>query len=235
MWRLSALGLVPVAIIAVANDAPPVKYSNDPGKNSAQSRPNAISSEGQDKLLVPDVLDELRRNFTVGGRTIPPLIFRDLGDGNEADTKSMLITADVKAAIGGNQYSGLIKREEGFVVQSSEASEGSRAVDTEAYRFLGATPDGLLVVLTNSSSSDGHGSFYHLHVLDASVTAAIDYRGRKYERVTVTTLQLIPVGDRWAGQAKLSGDIVTITRPESGPGFPQNERSPDKLIRIVRP
>lgn len=235
MWRLSAVGLIPIAAIAVANDAPPVKYNNGLGKNSAHARPDVEFFEGQDRSLAADALDELRRGFTVGGRTIPPLIFRDLGDGNEADAKSMLVTADVKAAIGSNQYSGLIRRENGFVVQSSDVSEGSRAVDTEGYRFLGATPIGLLVILTNSSSSDGHGSFYHLHVLDASVSAAIDHRGQKYERVTVTTLQLISIGDRWTGQAKLNGDIVTITRPESGPGSPQDERSPDKSIRIVRP
>jgi hypothetical protein len=44
----------------------------------------------------------MRRSFTLGGKLAPPKIFRDMGDGDLADGASILVTADVKAAIGSN-------------------------------------------------------------------------------------------------------------------------------------
>jgi len=45
-------------------------------------------------------IDEVRHSFTLNGKPIPPEIFRDFGDGDLADSASIWVTVDVKAAIG---------------------------------------------------------------------------------------------------------------------------------------
>lgn len=49
-------------------------------------------------------LEEVRQSFTLDGKPIPPEIFRDMGDGDIADGISILVTVDLKAAIGSNRY-----------------------------------------------------------------------------------------------------------------------------------
>jgi hypothetical protein len=49
-------------------------------------------------------LEEVRRSFTLDGKPIPPEIFRDMGDGDIADGISILVTVDLKAAVGSNRY-----------------------------------------------------------------------------------------------------------------------------------
>jgi hypothetical protein len=41
------------------------------------------------RSLSRDPLDEVRKTFTVGGKRIPPEIFRDFGDGDFADSGSI--------------------------------------------------------------------------------------------------------------------------------------------------
>ena len=55
-------------------------------------------------------IDELRQSFSVGGEPVPPNIFRDMGDGDLADSGSVIVTVDVKAATGSNLYADPIKR-----------------------------------------------------------------------------------------------------------------------------
>ncbi len=55
-------------------------------------------------------IDEVRHSFTLNGKPIPPEIFRDFGDGDVADSGSIWVTVDVKAAIGSNLYFDDIKQ-----------------------------------------------------------------------------------------------------------------------------
>ena len=63
-------------------------------------------------------LDELRRTFTLDGKPVPPEIFRDLGDGDLGDSEPILVTVDVRAAIGSNRYGDAIIRRAGWIAQS---------------------------------------------------------------------------------------------------------------------
>ena len=56
------------------------------------------------------LIDELRQSFSVGGEPVPTNIFRDMGDGDLADSGSIIVTIDVKAATGSNLYADPIKR-----------------------------------------------------------------------------------------------------------------------------
>ena len=68
----------------------------------------AMAAEG---TPASDPVAEMRQSFTLDGKTIPPEIFRDFGDGDLADSGAIWVTVDVKAAIGSNLYYDAIKHE----------------------------------------------------------------------------------------------------------------------------
>jgi hypothetical protein len=179
-------------------------------------------------------LEELRRSFTLGGASIPPLVFRDMGDGNPADAKPMLVTIDAWAAIDSNQYADEIGSLQGWTTQTSASPDGAKATETERYRYLGATPDGLMVVVTTNSTSDGSYAPAALHVLDASLARALDSDGKSYERVDLTTLGAYSLGDGWNGEATLTGDVVTIKTAE-GAAHPREPSESVRTIVVKRP
>jgi hypothetical protein len=108
---------------------------------------------------------EVRHSFTVHGQPIPPEIFRDMGDGDMADSGSIWVTVDVAAAIGSNLYFDTIKQNNGWISQKKEREK----TDTEetGYNFVGSTNNGLLVVVA-AYSGGGSGNFFTLHILDVS-------------------------------------------------------------------
>ncbi|WP_426615021.1 hypothetical protein [Bradyrhizobium sp. McL0616] len=155
-------------------------------------------------------IDELRQNFTVGGEPVPPNIFRDMGDGDLADSGSIIVTIDAKAATGSNLYADPIKRNDTWIAQS-RASPGDKTLnEEEAYRYIGMTANKLLVVIT-SYSGGGSGVFYSLHILTAEPARAFDSEGKRYERLNVTTIRSVALGDRWNGEVTIDGNAILIT------------------------
>lgn len=175
-------------------------------------------AQARDGALPPGSLDELRRNFTLGGSPIPPFVFRDMGDGNPADIKPILVSVDAWAAIDSNKYAVAIQRGGGWTSQTTQPSGTDGSTETEKYEYLGATLDGLLVAVTVNSMAGGTYAPATLHVFDAAVGKAFDPDGKGYDRLDITTLADYPLGDGWTGKATLSGDIVTI-KTESGAAF----------------
>ncbi|MGD0186568.1 MAG: hypothetical protein ABSC25_15135 [Roseiarcus sp.] len=154
-------------------------------------------------------LDELRRAFTLQGKPVPPEVFRDFGDGDLGDSGPILVTVDVKAAIGSELYGDEIKQNGDWIVQTRPAPNTLNGAEETAYEFRGRTRNGLLVVLA-SYSGGGSGVFYALHILDASADRAFDHDGKVYQRIDLTVLRSVPLGDRWQGDVTISGDIVHI-------------------------
>jgi hypothetical protein len=162
-------------------------------------------------------LDEVRRSFTLEGQPIPPEIFRDMGDGDMADSESIRVSVDVKAAIGSNLYYDEVKPDGfGWVVQRPAGGKTARGIEDYAYHYVGATADGLLVVIA-STSTGGTGDFYTLHILDLAAAKAFTPDGAVYDRINVTTLRDIPLGDRWDGFVRINGNTITVTTTRSGP------------------
>ncbi len=190
-------------------------------------------AQARDGALPPGSLDELRRNFTLGGSPIPPFVFRDMGDGNPADIKPILVSVDAWAAIDSNQYAVAVQTRDGWTSQTTQPSGADKSTETERYRYLGATPDGLLVAVTVNSTSGGTYAPATLHVFDAAVAKAFDPDGKGYDRLDVTTLANYPLGDGWTGKATLSGDIVTI-ETKSGAAFSKASGN-ISTYRITRP
>jgi hypothetical protein len=163
------------------------------------------------------ILDEVRRSFTIGGKPIPPEIFRDMGDGDMADSESIRVTIDVKAAIGSNLYYDEVKPDgSGWVAQRKIDKQAMNGYEEYAYHYVGSTSNGLLVV-TASTNGGGSGTFYTLHILDLAATKAYDLDGHVYGRIDVSTLRDIPLDDRWDGYAKISGNRSKSRRRAPAP------------------
>lgn len=173
-------------------------------------------------------IDELRRSFTVGGEPVPPNIFCDMGDGHLADSDSIVVTIDVKAATGSNRYAAPIRRNGPWITQGRTGAGGTDLREEEAYRYVGMTANGLLVVIT-SYSGGGSGVFYSLHLLTAEPARGFDSDGKRYERLTVSVIRSVALGDRWNGEVRIDRNVVLVTT--SG-GLPAVQSSVPKTIRI---
>ena len=174
----------------------------------------------------PALIAEVRKSFTLRGKPVPPEIFRDFGDGNLADSGSIWTSVDLDAAVGSNQYFDAIKKNGAWVTQGRAADKGREAEET-AYRYIGATKNGLLVAVATYNGG-GTGVFTNLHVLDLAPTRAFDDEGKTTTRITLTNLRSVALGDRWDGDVTIAGDDIHIVT-RSGAG-----RAP-KSIQARRP
>jgi hypothetical protein len=123
-------------------------------------------------------LEELRKTFTVHGKPVPPEVFRDMGDGDMADSGSIRVTIDVKAAIGSNLYFDDIKADGDWITQTHKTD--ADLAEKSSYRFIGTTENKLLVVIA-SYSSGGSGTFWMRRPGAASI-----------RRAGVTTVSISP-------------------------------------------
>jgi len=149
--------------------------------------PDASSADAATAAL----LAEVKKTFTVHGKPIPPEIFRDLGDGGSGLLDgSIWVTVDVAAATGSNLYADDITQESGWISQKKAGSD-----EVTGYNFRGTTDNGLLVVLADWSGG-GSGDFRTLHILDLAAVRAFDDDGKIYQRIYLTNIRSIPLGDR---------------------------------------
>ncbi|WP_158812717.1 hypothetical protein [Methylocapsa sp. S129] len=151
---------------------------------------------------------EARRAFTLHGKPIPPEILRDMGDGDIADSGGILVTVDAGAAIGSNLYFDDIKQDHGWVSQK-KANQSMNGAEETAYHFVGATANGLLVVIATYNGG-GTGYFTTLHILDIAAARAFDSDGKIYQRINLTNVRDVALGDRWEGEASIAKNAVTI-------------------------
>ena len=178
--------------------------------------------------LAAGPLDELRRSFTLDGKPVPPNVFRDFGDADLGDSLPSVVAIDVKAAVDSNRYGDPIVRRGDWLTQSRPAAGTLNGAEETGYRYVGATKNGLLVVIATYSGG-GSGIFTTLHVLDASLAAGFDGDGKRYGRVDLAVLRSVVLGDRWDGEATIVGDTIRIaTAKTAAEGVP-------KLIEAKRP
>jgi hypothetical protein len=168
------------------------------------------------------LITEVRRTFTIDGKPIPPEIFRDFGDGDLADSGPIWVTVDVKASIGSNLYFDDIKQDGRWVNQRKTNSKGEMLEET-GYAYYGATQNGLLIVLA-SYSGGGSGDFISLHILDIASSRGFDLEGKVYERINLTNIGSIALGDRWDGEIAIEKNTVRVTTTRSGPADDSGKR-----------
>ncbi len=143
---------------------------------AAQKAPPATNSAAA-------LVAEVRHSFTLHGKTIPPEIFRDFGDGDLANSGTIWVTVDAAAAIDSNLYFDPIRADGRWRFQKKQRLTTDIPEET-AYRFYGSTANGLLVVLA-SYNGGGSGTFYTLHIVDVAAGAGFDIDGRGYQRINL--------------------------------------------------
>lgn len=163
-----------------------------------------------------ELVAELRRSFTIDGKPVPPEIFRDFGDGDLANSGAIWVTVDVRAAIGSNLYFDALSRNGDWVVQRKVQTDHAFGDELTGYEYIGATENGLLVVLA-SYSGGGSGVFITLHILDLAAGHGLDSDGKPYDRINLTDVRAIPLGDRWSGEVSIAKNTVTIVTERAGP------------------
>jgi hypothetical protein len=161
------------------------------------------------------LIAEVHRAFTIDGKPIPPEIFRDFGDGDLADSGSIWVTVDIKAATGSKLYFDDIKQNGRWISQKKTSTKGE-VEDETGYSYCGATENGLLVVLA-SYSGGGSGNFITLHLLDIAVARAFDLEGKIYERINLTNVGGIALGDRWNGDIRIQKNTIRVITTRKGP------------------
>ena len=189
---------------------------------ASSATPGAETSEAADLIV------EIRQSFTLRGKPIPPEIFRDFGDGNLADGAPIWTAVDLDAAVGSNQYFDSVRANGAWVVQGRTAGNG-RDAEESAYRYIGATKNGLLIAVATYNGG-GTGVFTTLHILDLAATRAFDDEGKTYTRITLSSLRSVALGDRWDGDVTIAGDDVRVTTKRG----PEGASAP-KIIQARRP
>jgi hypothetical protein len=66
-------------------------------------------------------------------------------------------------------------------------------------------------------SGGGSGIFYTLHIVDVTAAHALDLDGKAYQRINLTNLRSIVLGDRWEGDFKISGNEIKVITTRNGP------------------
>jgi hypothetical protein len=178
-----------------------------------------LAVNAADRIVSPVATDalvaEVRHSFTIHGQPIPPEIFRDFGDGDLADSGAIWVTIDAAAAIGSNLYFDPIKQDGAYVSQSKPTPNGGYTERT-AYNFYGTTRNGLTVVIAGYSGG-GSGIFYTLHIVDVAAARGYDIEGKVYQRINLTNVRSVILGDRWEGGLKISGNAIKIVTTRNGP------------------
>jgi len=187
---------------------------------SSLAPPQAAGREGTPPAAL---IAEMRRSFTLNGKQIPPEIFRDFGDGDLADSGAIWVTVDVNAAIGSNLYFGDIKQNGAWITQKKPGATPGAEEET-AYSYIGTTENGLLVALA-AYSGGGSGDFITLHVLDIARARAFDLGGKVYERVTLTNLRSVALGDRWDGKISIAKNTIIVVTTRKGPADESGTRA----------
>jgi hypothetical protein len=177
--------------------------------------PAAADPAPQNAAAAAALVAEVKRAFTLNGKPIPPEILRDMGDGDIADSGSIWVTVDAAAAIGSNLYYDDIKQEHGWVTQK-KANPSINGFEVSDYHFEGATNNGLLVLIA-SYNGGGSGTFYTLHILDVAAARAFDSEGKIYQRINLTAVRSLILGDRWDGEVNIAKNTINIVTNKKGP------------------
>jgi hypothetical protein len=96
-------------------------------------------------------------------------------------------------------------------------------LEETGYAYYGATENGLLIVLA-SYSGGGSGDFISLHILDIASSRGFDLEGKVYERINLTNIGSIALGDRWDGEIAIEKNTVRVTTTRSGPADDSGKR-----------
>lgn len=132
------------------------------------------------------------------------------------------MTLDLKAAVGSNLYFDDIKQN-GHWFSQKKANAKPDPEEETGYEYYGATANGLLVALS-SYSGGGTGVFMTLHILDLAQARGYDLEGKVYDRINLTNIRSIALGDRWDGEIKIEKNLIRVVTTRKGPADDSGKR-----------
>ena len=128
-----------------------------------------------------------------------------------ANSGSIWVTVDVQAAVGSNLYADPII-DPNKIGRKDNQRPGTNVLSVDRRH----TANNLLVLIATYNGG-GSGTFYTLHILDVSGQRAFDMDGDVYQRINVTSVRNVALGDRWDGDVKISGNTILVTTMRDGP------------------
>ena len=79
-------------------------------------------------------------------------------------------------------------------------------------------------------SGGGSGDFITLHILDVAAARAFDLAGKVYERINLTDLRRVALGDRWDGEISIAKNTIRVVTMRKGPADETGERETMTIV-----
>jgi len=162
-------------------------------------------------LAAADPLDDVRARFFYDGQPIHPGII-ELFSPWISDSEPLVLSVDLAKAQGSNQFFDTPKPQPSGWVESPPKKDGS----SFAYRFIGALPSGLLVLLIVESGG-GSGQFESLMLFTVGIEQGWNDDGSRRTEHVLHVLRDISLGDRADAVVTIASDRIHVTRSQSLP------------------
>lgn len=100
--------------------------------------------------------------------------------------------------------------------------------------LISVRPRTVFFIALAAYNGGGSGDFITLHILDIAAARGFGPDGDLYDRINLTNLRSIPLGDRWDGEVTVAKNMITIVTTRAGPADQSGMRK-TTVIEARRP
>ncbi len=154
-------------------------------------------------------LAEADAGFSYAGKPINPKLVQKFSSWESDKSMPKVISVDVAAAFGTNEYSDRSRRKGANVCFDTKDSNGMEDGGFFCYEWLGRLKNGLHV-LKISDNGGGSGIFQELFFVKFDKGEGYLEDGEKYERLLMSIVRQYTLGDRADAKIDVSDDRVVI-------------------------
>ena len=179
---------------------------------SAGGKGRSGSVSGTDGVVLGDVLEEVREDFTCGGSPIHPALVYEFIPWL-SDRGPITVAVDLLSAQESNKYFNcIVKTRAGLTECDVRALGPDRDQEqTFGYRRLGVLADGTQVLKTYYWGG-GSGIFPDVVLIRFEPEKTLDDEGRPCTRLLMKALCVFPLGDRDDAEVRVLSDRVIVGR-----------------------